>query len=153
MCFRLVVPVLAATLVGAPALAQSSAVSQQPKMLLHGNYCGPGNNAPLAPIDALDAACARHDACTPDGALPSKACNLRLQRDAELISRDPRQPDDLRTTAGFVAAGATMLPYDPSIAPTPVVAPAAAINRPYGTDLQKLDASDDEPSQLDGSEE
>ena len=25
-------------------------------MLIHGNYCGPGNNAPRPPIDALDAA-------------------------------------------------------------------------------------------------
>jgi hypothetical protein len=55
-------------------------------MLIHGNYCGPGNNAPLPPIDALDAACARHDACTPDGALAPKACNLRLQVDAERLA-------------------------------------------------------------------
>jgi hypothetical protein len=33
----------------------------------------------------LDAACARHDACTPSGGLPSPACNARLQREAALI--------------------------------------------------------------------
>lgn len=81
----------------------------QPKMLIYGNYCGPGNNAPLPPIDALDAACARHDACTPNGALPSKACNIRLQREADAISRDPRQTPNVRAMAGFVAAGAAML--------------------------------------------
>jgi len=89
-----------------------------PKMLIHGNYCGPGNNAPLPPIDALDAACARHDACTPQGGLPSKACNRRLQREAEIISRDPRTPDEERAMAGMIAMGATMIPTSPQAAPT-----------------------------------
>jgi len=84
-------------------------------MLIHGNYCGMGNNAPEPPIDALDAACARHDACTPANGLPSMACNIRLGREAELISRDPRQPDDLRALAGFISAGAVVLPYDPVV--------------------------------------
>ncbi|MCJ2124589.1 hypothetical protein [Methylobacterium sp. J-077] len=92
-----------------PALAQSIPVEQAPVALIHGNYCGPGNNAPAAPIDALDAACARHDACTPDGALATKACNLRLQHEADAISRDPRQPDDLRAMAGLVSVGASMM--------------------------------------------
>lgn len=92
-----------------PALAQSDSASSRPTVLIHGNYCGPGNNAPLPPIDALDAACARHDACTPDGGLPTKACNLRLQRDAALVARDPHEPDDLRALAGIVSAGASMM--------------------------------------------
>ena len=83
-------------------------------MLIHGNYCGPGNNAPLPPIDALDAACARHDACTPEGGLPTQACNLRLQREATLISRDPSQPRNVRSMAGLVAATATLIPSEPS---------------------------------------
>jgi RHS repeat-associated protein len=29
----------------------------------YGNYCGPGNNAPLDPIDDLDSACKVHDEC------------------------------------------------------------------------------------------
>jgi len=29
----------------------------------YGNYCGPGNNYPLAPIDSLDSACKVHDDC------------------------------------------------------------------------------------------
>ncbi len=88
-----------------------------PKMLIYGNYCGPGNNAPLPPIDALDAACARHDACTPQGGLPSRACNLRLQREAEAISRNPRTPDEERGMAGMIAMGATMMPTSPDAAP------------------------------------
>jgi hypothetical protein len=92
-----------AALCAAPALAQPAA-NGGPKFLLHGNYCGPGNNAPLPPIDALDAACARHDACTPDVGLPSKACNLRLEREAAAVARDPGQPSDVRSLAGFVAS-------------------------------------------------
>ena len=102
-----------------PALAQEGQATRPPAMLLHGNYCGPGNNAPLAPVDALDAACARHDACTPNGGLPSRSCNARLQHDADLISRDPRQADDLRVLAGLVAAGAGILPTDTRLAAAP----------------------------------
>lgn len=104
---------LAGCLAG-PALAQEVPTVRRPTMLIHGNYCGPGNNAPLAPIDALDAACARHDACTPDDALPSKACNVRLQAEARRVADDPAQPEDLRMMAGFVASGAAMMPYDAS---------------------------------------
>lgn len=93
-----------------PCSAQPGTTSVRPTFLIHGNYCGPGNNAPLAPVDALDAACARHDACTPDGGLPSKACNLRLQAEAERIANDPRQSDELRMAAGVVASGAAMMP-------------------------------------------
>ncbi|MCJ2141041.1 hypothetical protein MKL20_13515 [Methylobacterium sp. E-066] len=105
-------PFALAAFLALPATAQPAAFGG-PKILIHGNYCGPGNNAPLPPIDALDAACARHDACTPNGGLPSQACNLRLQHDAALISRDPRQPQDLRALAGFVAASATLIPAEP----------------------------------------
>lgn len=77
--------------------------------LIHGNYCGPSNNAPATPIDALDAACARHDACTPDGGLATKACNLRLETEADAISHDSREPDYLRAMAGLVSAGASMM--------------------------------------------
>ena len=114
MLTRLAVPLALAA--GCAALAGTAqaqpAAFGGPKMLIHGNYCGPGNNAPLPPIDALDAACARHDACTPNGGLPSEACNLRLQQEATLISRDPRQPQDVRSLAGLVAATATLIPSE-----------------------------------------
>lgn len=102
-----------------PSMAQPAANGGL-KFLIHGNYCGPGNNAPLPPIDALDAACARHDACTPDVGVPSKACNLRLEREAEVVARDPRQPDNVRSMAGFVAAFASSNPSST----TPRVLPA-----------------------------
>ncbi|MCJ2126779.1 hypothetical protein [Methylobacterium sp. J-077] len=100
---RVAAPVILIASWAAPSLAQPAA-NGGPKLLIHGNYCGPGNNAPLPPIDALDAACARHDACTPDVGLPSKACNLRLEHEAAAIARDPRQSDDVRSLAGFVAS-------------------------------------------------
>ncbi|MGH1573500.1 hypothetical protein ACRAWG_26080 [Methylobacterium sp. P31] len=136
MTFRIVAPLLLATCLSAPALAQSSGL-QQPAALIHGNYCGLGNNAPLPPVDALDAACARHDACTPVGGLPSRACNLRLQWETDRISRDLRQPDDIRALAGFISAGAALLPFDPNVPGTvriPVSAhygaPPARTHRP-----------------------
>jgi hypothetical protein len=82
-------------------------------LLFHGNYCGPGNRAPAPPIDALDAACMHHDACSPDigsGRVPACGCNRRLRYEATMVARDPRQPDDLRKTAQSVADGALLLP-------------------------------------------
>jgi hypothetical protein len=113
MTIRILPPLILVSCLTSPALSQSTIDVRQPSALIHGNYCGMGNNAPLPPIDALDAACARHDACTPARGLPARACNLRLQRETEFISRDPRQPDDLRALAGFISAGAVLLPFDP----------------------------------------
>jgi hypothetical protein len=128
MLTRLAIPLaLAAGCAAFAGAAQAQpAAFGGPKMLIHGNYCGPGNNAPLPPIDALDAACARHDACTPEGGLPTQACNLRLQREATLISRDPRQPQELRSMAGLVAATATLIPSEP----TPRSMPASVTTSP-----------------------
>ncbi|GJE62186.1 hypothetical protein [Methylobacterium trifolii] len=103
---KIAAPVLLAACWAGPAWAEPAALGG-PKMLVYGNYCGLGNNAPLQPIDVLDAACARHDECTPDNDLPTKACNLRLEREAQAIANDPHQPGDLRTMAGFVAAFAS----------------------------------------------
>jgi hypothetical protein len=105
----LIVPAFLALALAGPAHARPHLQERAGTALFHGNYCGPGNNAPAAPIDALDAACARHDACSPGSGPATKACNLRLQRDAEGISRDPQEPGDLRTLAGFVSVGASMM--------------------------------------------
>lgn len=117
----LTVPALAVLAVTGSAHAQSP--FPRGGLLLHGNYCGPGNRAPLPPIDVLDAACARHDACSPGRGRPaSAACNDRLRREAEAIANDPRQPSELRGTAGFIAFGASLLPSAPGIAPYPAYA-------------------------------
>ena len=120
-------PILLAACWAPAALAQPAALGR-PTVLVHGNYCGPGNNASLPPIDALDAACARHDACTPSVGLPTKACNRRLELEAGVIARDLRQPQDLRVLAGFVAAFAAANPSDTSPEGTPEAILATAVS-------------------------
>lgn len=135
---RSLLPLLLVTVLTVPAFSQTASAVEGSPMLLHGNYCGPGNNGPAAPVDALDAACARHDACTPDGALAPKACNLRLQVDAERLADDPRQPPDLRMMAGLVASGAAMMPSAPASrlrAPTVAAPDAVEIESPPDADL------------------
>lgn len=106
---RIAAPILLAACCAAPSLAEPSGAAR-PKMLVYGNYCGLGNNAPLPPIDVLDEACARHDDCTPDNDLPTKACNVRLEHEAQGIANDPLQPGDVRMMAGFVASFASNNP-------------------------------------------
>lgn len=79
-------------------------------MVLHGNDRGPGNNSPAASVDTLDAACARHDACTPDPGPSTRACNMRLHVEAERVADTPRQSGDLRMMARPVVSGASMVP-------------------------------------------
>lgn len=112
--------IAAALLAGLSALTPAGAQNPLPALglnrgalLFHGNYCGPGNRAPLPPVDALDRACMHHDACSPDagsGGLPTCGCNRRLRAEALALARSPRQPDELRATARSVADGATLLP-------------------------------------------
>ncbi len=97
----------------APAASQSPPVvdPQRGTILIHGNYCGPGNRAPRPPIDALDLACLHHDSCSPPrGQIPSCACNKRLQAEANLVADDPAEPESVRDTAGFIADTALLLP-------------------------------------------
>ncbi|MDP4004217.1 hypothetical protein [Methylobacterium sp. NEAU K] len=83
-------------------------------ILVYGNFCGPGSRGPgYKPIDRLDLACARHDACYPDpasGRLPSCACNRGLQVEAGLVARDPRAPAHTREAAQFISDLAAALP-------------------------------------------
>ena len=90
-----------------PAWAQNPIADGS--LLIHGNYCGPGNRGyDKAPIDALDAACRHHDLCTPDIGLPSCACNARLSREATRVAHNRHQPADLRQMATIVAGAATI---------------------------------------------
>lgn len=86
-------------------------------LLIHGNFCGPGNRGPgHPPIDALDRACAHHDACSApfdSGRLPRCSCHDRLHAEAGLVARDPRTPASVRQTAQFISDGALALPCDP----------------------------------------
>ncbi|WP_313901562.1 hypothetical protein [Methylobacterium sp. J-076] len=83
--------------------------------MIYGNYCGPGNRGPAhRPIDALDLACAHHDACWPSdpATLPACTCNARLHAEAGRVARDPRTPDRTRQTAQFIADFASAIPCD-----------------------------------------
>lgn len=125
---RTAAPILLVTCCATASTAQAANLDR-PKLLVYGNYCGPGNNAPLPPIDALDAACARHDACTPSKGLPSPACNLRLEREAAAIAVDPEQSQETRAAAGIVAAFAAATPSKgyPEVAPERALMAAAFI--------------------------
>lgn len=78
-------------------------------LLIHGNYCGIGNRPGAAPTDALDVACMRHDACTPDGGLPSCACDQRFRVEATAVAEDPASPPALKVTAAATAAAIAVL--------------------------------------------
>ena len=130
---RLARPLMLAVGLASPACAQSALTPRAPAHLIHGNYCGPGNNAPLPPIDALDAACARHDACTPVGGLPTPACNANLARAAQTVAQDPRQSQELRSIAGLVALGATMIPAEDRDVASTASVPRTPRTRTHGS--------------------
>ena len=79
--------------------------------LYHGNYCGPGDRgrdadgAPLAPVDALDAACQRQDSCYDQAAARSCACDRSLKREALRLSEDSSLSWALRGRAASVIEG------------------------------------------------
>jgi hypothetical protein len=77
------------------------------ELVFHGNYCGTGNRAGSDPIDALDVACMRHDACTPTGGVQNCACNARFAKEASAVARDSRQSAELRSLATLSATAAT----------------------------------------------
>ena len=109
---------LALCLAGLPVRAQElpKIDLQRGALLIHGNFCGPGNRGPgHPPIDALDLACAHHDACTPSplsGRLPRCSCHDRLHDEAGLVAQDPETPASVRQTAQFISDGALALPCD-----------------------------------------
>ena len=78
-------------------------------LLLHGNFCGIGGRPGRAPVDALDAACRRHDACTVTGALPDCACDERLEREARAIAADPATTAELKALATATATSMAIL--------------------------------------------
>lgn len=114
---RIAIPLLAALIAG-PACAQGLSIEGLPgldtrrgNLLIYGNYCGPGNRAPAAPIDALDRACMHHDACSPPrGEIATCGCNGRLHREAEAVAQTPGLPDDTRDMATFIADAALAMP-------------------------------------------
>lgn len=109
-------PVKALVAFGSLALALQAApeAHAQGAFLIYGNFCGPGNRGPgYPPIDALDLACAHHDACSPaadSGIMPRCSCNRRLQVESSLVARDPRTPQQTRDMANVIADFAVSAP-------------------------------------------
>lgn len=75
--------------------------------LFHGNYCGAGQRGEnLPPIDALDAACMRHDACYDAAGHRSCACDRTLKREAANVSERPDVALEVRRRALLVVEAA-----------------------------------------------
>lgn len=94
--------------VAAAAHDDATALRRGP-LLIHGNYCGVGNRPGTPPIDLLDAACMRHDACTKTNTLPTCTCNARLRSEAAAIAQDPRTPADVKVLAATMTASMGIL--------------------------------------------
>lgn len=78
--------------------------------LFHGNYCGKGQRGEGLPaIDALDAACMRHDACYESSGFSSCACDAALRREAAAVADSPKVSLEVRRRAlSVVEATAAM---------------------------------------------
>jgi hypothetical protein len=78
--------------------------------LFHGNYCGRGQRGEgLPPIDDLDAACMRHDACYDAAGRPSCACDAALKREASVVADSESASLEVRRRAlSVVEATAAM---------------------------------------------
>jgi hypothetical protein len=96
------------------SIADDGADIDHGELLFHGNYCGPGSRPGARPVDALDAACMRHDTCSKKG-VPSCACNARFQYEAAAVANNPAQPPDIQFLASITAAGAALLICQPPL--------------------------------------
>lgn len=109
---------LAALLLAASPATASAQTALDPllhgQLVFHGNDCGHGQRGrhPV-PVEALDAACPRHDACVTDFQLPTYACDIRLAQEVTRVARDPRTPAEERQAADFTARGSAVLPRRP----------------------------------------
>lgn len=80
------------------------------KDLYHGNYCGTGQRGDgLAPTDALDAACQRHDACYDAAGYRSCGCDVTLKREVAIVSQTPTVSPQVRRRALNVAEAAEVM--------------------------------------------
>lgn len=93
---------------GAAARDDIKALRRGP-LLIHGNYCGIGNRPGAPPVDALDAACMRHDACTHTNDLPSCRCDDRLRAEADEIAHDPASRPEIVALATAMSASMAVL--------------------------------------------
>lgn len=79
------------------------------RALYHGNFCGHGNRGDVEPIDALDAACKRHDDCYDRAQRRSCACDRTLKQEALAAADNPGLSREVRARAGAVAQAAEVM--------------------------------------------
>ncbi len=78
----------------------------------HGRYCGTEAMDPTfrtRPIDALDAACMRHDRCYRNHPGDTGGCDAGLARAASRLENSPRLNEDVRRKAGVLDAVFSLL--------------------------------------------
>jgi len=85
-----------------PAVAGVVGTSQAALLALdlYGNWCGPGQSGPGAPVDRVDQVCCRHDRCYSSRGYFDCKC------DRDLIAAMPAAIADSRTSAAGRAFGA-----------------------------------------------
>jgi hypothetical protein len=59
---------------------------------VYGNWCGPGNSGPGAPIDRVDQVCCRHDKCYSDRGYFDCSCDRDLIASMPAAIADPNTP-------------------------------------------------------------
>ena len=86
-----------------------SATADMPGVRMHGVWCGPGNNPPLAPIDPLDGACYRHDMCYVMNGTGACGCDIAFMRELRAMAY-PNAEVEVRARAMYDALA--MMPCD-----------------------------------------
>ena len=104
-------PMLALPAVSRAQQPEPPAVSSDGTPLYHGNHCGWGTRGRnLPPVDALDAACLRHDRCWARVGQNSCVCDNALAAEAAAVAADESLDTELRDRAVTVGALFRILP-------------------------------------------
>ncbi len=77
---------------------------------LYGNWCGPGNSGPGAPVDPVDQACCWHDICFCTRGYDRCSCNLELIEGLTEAMFDSRSSAEGRINAGGIIEGLLRAP-------------------------------------------
>ena len=70
---------------------------------VHGNYCGPGQSGPGAPVDKLDELCQKHDNCYGERGYFACSCDRELQGDIILNSAKFKTKEERAAAAAIFA--------------------------------------------------
>jgi hypothetical protein len=76
----------------------------------YGNWCGPGQSGPGAPVDPIDQACCRHDICFCERGYDRCGCNLDLIEGLSEAVLDSRSSAEGRAWAAGIIGGLLVAP-------------------------------------------